>query len=97
MTIKSNVYTEIVPLGDALDKLLRALDAAHAASGQNLLPQAVACPTAEAEGRVLSAYVTAALPFPPFPLAAANGYALKAADTYAATSAAPTHSFRPQN
>ena len=90
MTIKSNVYTEIVPLGDALDKLLRALDAAHAASGQNLLPQAVACPTAEAEGRVLSAYVTAALPFPPFPLAAANGYALKAADTYAATSAAPT-------
>ncbi|MDD4700690.1 MAG: substrate-binding domain-containing protein [Desulfovibrio sp.] len=90
MALKTNIYSEIVPLADALDKLLRALDAAHTASDQGLLPQPVACPTAEAEGRVLSAFVTAALAFPPFPLAAANGYALKAADTYAATSAAPT-------
>ena len=89
MATKTTIYTEIVPLGDTLDKLLRALDAARAASGQDNLPQPVSCPTAEADGRVLSAFVAAARPYPPFPLAAANGYALKASDTYAATSAAP--------
>lgn len=84
MASQSNIYTQTVPLGDALDKLLDALDKAREADGLNRLPQAASCPTKEAHGRVLSQFVTAAADFPPSPLAAAKGYALKAADTYTA-------------
>ncbi len=89
MPLDANIYTEITPLNAALDNLFKALDAARESSGHEQLPQAVACPTAKAEGGVLSSAVVAALPFPPVALAAARGYALKAADTYAATSEAP--------
>ena len=89
MPLDANIYTEITSLDDALDKLFKALDAARESSGQDQLPQAMACPTGQAEGSVLCAPVIAARPFPPFALAAASGYALKAADTYAATDEAP--------
>lgn len=89
MPLDANIYTEITPLDDALDKLFKALDAARESSGQDRLPQAVACPTAKAEGCVLCSAVPAARPFPPFAIAAASGYALKATDTFAATSEAP--------
>ena len=89
MPLDANIYTEITSLDDALDKLFKALDAARESSGQDQLPQAMACPTGQAEGSVLCAPVVAARPFPPFALAAASGYALKAADTYAATDEAP--------
>ena len=89
MPLDANIYTEITSLDDALDKLFKALDAARESSGQEQLPQAMACPTGQAEGSVLCAPVIAARPFPPFALAAASGYALKAADTYAATDEAP--------
>ena len=89
MAPQSNIYTQTVPLGDALDKLLGALDKARASDGLNRLPQAVSCPTKDAHGRVLSQFVTAAVDFPPSALAAAKGYALKAADTYTADSNTP--------
>ena len=89
MPLDANIYTEITPLDDALDKLFKALDATRESSGHDRLPQAVACPATKAEGCVLCWPVLAASPFPPFALAAASGYALKAADTYAATSEAP--------
>ena len=89
MPLDANIYTEITSLDDALDKLFKALDAARESSGQDRLPQAMTRPTAQAEGSVLCAPVVAARPFPPFALAAASGYALKAADTYAATDEAP--------
>ena len=89
MPLDANIYTEITSLDDALDKLFKALDAARESSGQDQLPQAMACPTGQAEGSVLCAPVIAARPFPPLALAAASGYALKAADTYAATDEAP--------
>ena len=85
----ANIYTEITSLDDALDKLFKALDAARESSGQDRLPQAVACPTGQAEGSVLCSPVVAVSPFPPIALAAASGYALKAADTYTASSEAP--------
>ena len=89
MAPQSNIYTQTVPLGDALDKLLGALDTARAADGQNRLPQPVSCPTQAADGRVLSEFVIAAANVPPSPLAAAKGYALRAADTYTADSNNP--------
>lgn len=89
MAPQSNIYTQTVPLADALDKLLGALDVARAADGKNRLPQPVACPTGDAHGRVLSEFVSAAADVPAAPLAAAQGYALKAADTYTADSNAP--------
>ena len=89
MPLDANIYTEITPLDDALDNLFKTLDATRESSGHDRLPQAVACPTTKAEGCVLCSPVLAASPFPPFALAAASGYALKAADTYAATSDAP--------
>ncbi|SCM72035.1 substrate-binding domain-containing protein [Desulfovibrio sp. 86] len=89
MPLDANIYTEITSLDAALDTLFKTLDAARESSGQDRLPQAMTRPTAQAEGSVLCAPVVAALPFPPFALAAASGYALKAADTYAATGEAP--------
>ena len=62
MPLDANIYTEITPLDDALDKLFKALDAARESSGQDRLPQAVACPTAKAEGCVLCSAVPAARP-----------------------------------
>ena len=57
MTLDANIYTEITSLDDALDKLFKALDAARESSGQEQLPQAMACPTGQAEGSVLCAPV----------------------------------------
>ena len=91
MSFKRNVYLKILPLPEAVVKVLDAL--ADRSAGQDdvraLLPGREFCPAQEAVGRVLHEAVHARYSSPTCHAAAMDGFAVRAADTFAAREGEP--------
>jgi molybdopterin molybdotransferase len=68
----------------ALEKFLQALPPS-AQCDEEIIP------TSEALGRVLAQSITAKDPLPPFPRSTVDGYAVRASDTYGASSSLPAY------
>lgn len=82
MDIKRNVYLETVPLGEAVARVRGALDRASLVRPETIGAQ-------EAAGRVLCKPVYARYSSPTVHSAAMDGYAVRAADTFAAREGHP--------
>ncbi len=82
MTFKRNVYLETLPLNDAVAAIQSALD-------RDALVGEETAPAQEAAGRVLRAPVHARYSAPTTHSAAMDGYAVRAADTFAAREGSP--------
>jgi molybdopterin molybdotransferase len=77
-------FLSLISLQDAVERLLYALpDGAHRVTET--------VPTDEALGRVLAAPIRASEPLPPFDRSTVDGYAVRAKDTFGASSSLPTY------
>lgn len=88
MSFKRNVYLKIMPLPEAVAKVLDALALARD-DARALVPGKVLCPAQEAAGRVLHEAVHARCSSPTCHAAAMDGYAVRAAHTFAAREGEP--------
>ncbi len=79
---KRNVYLHTIPIREAVNKAIAALD-------RDALVRPVRIPTHEAAGHVLSEAVFARFSSPTFHSAAMDGYAVRAASTFGAREGAP--------
>ncbi len=77
-------FLSLISLQDAVERLLDALP-----EGAQCAPETVA--TSEALGRVLAAPVRASEPLPPFDRSTVDGYAVRAKDTFGASSSLPAY------
>jgi molybdopterin molybdotransferase len=77
-------FLSLISLQDAVERLLYALpDGAHRVTET--------VPTDEALGRVLAAPIRASEPLPPFDRSTVDGYAVRAKDTFGASSSLPAY------
>lgn len=77
-------FLELTPASEALKSFLAAMPARADAAPVEL-------PTEDALGRVLAQDVAAPHPLPPFPRTTVDGYAVRAADTFGASSSLPAY------
>ncbi len=77
-------FLHLVPVQEALDTLLKHLPPRPKLGIENV-------PTANAFGRVLAQSIKATHPLPEFPRSTVDGYAVRAKDTYGASSSLPAY------
>lgn len=77
-------FLQLIPVQDAIDTLLK-----HLPANPKLGTETV--PTSEALGRVLAQSIEAPHPLPEFARSTVDGYAVKARDTYGASSSLPSY------